>query len=798
MIHGAKTGRQGGARTQTAVLRRLPGFSVTMPWQSIATAWAVEREERRLFLWLPVCAGFGVLLYLSADTEPVLWLPIILLAAFSSAAYMLRERRLSFSIFLMLASVLFGFICGEVRNLRVAAPVLDRIRIVQLTGEIEEIDHKRIGARFLMHVRSATESSGVPLSAEVMPQYVRLSQKKIIDLQAGDAISLKARLLPPARASIPGGYDFARTAYFSRIGAVGSVLGAVEFSQHLARPSLFERFMQSLDRGRNTLAQRVDTIIGGDEGAVAAAMVAGKRTLLSDNAQELIREAGIFHIITISGVQMTLVAGMIFWVTRRLLSLIDILAIRYPIKKIAAFVAIFGAIFYDMATGSRVGTERALFMTLIVLGSILVDRGAMTMRNLALAATAVIVLEPEAIMGASFQLSFAAVAALIAIHEMRFQRPAEDEDLLPVPKVPRPNAWGLQMAAYYAGRTGQHVGHLLVATICATSATASFMASDFHDLSPYVLIGNPLTLVIIEFFAVPGALIGTLLYPLGLDAPVWLYVGLGIKLVFWMARIIASAPGSTLHLHAFAPWALPFLTLAVLNMIIWRTWTLRMLAVPCLAVGLIGAIHGAPFDIAVPPSGDYLTYRGASGKLEIAGKRPGAFGAAQWLGADADGRTVAEAKSADQICDRLGCGIHLPGGKLLSIVNSPLAFEEDCTKANIIVSSFQAPETCDAELILDRKRLSELGAVTLKYDGGNILTTERQPYTDRPWSPRTLYHATLESNPSQRRSTAPESQGSISAKSSNARSQQTSTAPTRTDDDVLIDQIENGMSDSDL
>ncbi len=75
------------------------------------------------------------------------------------------------------------------------------------------------------------------------------------------------------------------------------------------------------------------------------------------------------------------------------------------------------------------------------------------------------------------------------------------------------------------------------------------MAYHFHDLSPYVLIGNPLTLSIIEFFAVPGALLGAALYPLGLDAPVWLYVGLGIRFILWVARFIAEAPGSTVHLQ---------------------------------------------------------------------------------------------------------------------------------------------------------------------------------------------------------------------------------------------------------
>ena len=793
--HGG-AGRRGGAQAQSAVLRRVPGLVLTFPWSAFSMAWAQEREERRLFLWLPVCAGIGVLLYLSADTEPVFWLPALLFCGFCTGAYALRQQRLSFSVFLMFASVMFGFICGEFRTWRVAAPVLERIRIVQLRGEIEELDQKRIGARFLLHVQTAEDSNGAPLPLETTPRYVRLSQKKPFALQAGDTVLLKARLLPPAHASIPGGYDFARTAYFSRIGAVGSVLGAIELAPQTVSLSLYARFMQSLDRARNTLAQRVDTIIGGDEGAVAAAMVAGKRTLLSENAQELIREAGIFHIITISGVQMTLVAGMIFWVTRRLLSLFDTLALRYPIKKISALVAIFGAIFYDMATGSRVGTERALFMTLILLGSILVDRGALTMRNLGLAAVAVIMLEPEAIMGASFQLSFAAVAALIAVHEARYRRPSDEEELKPVPRAAKPEGWGWSKVLFYFSKTGHHIGQLLVATLCATSATASFMAGDFHDLSPYVLIGNPLTLVIIEFFAVPGALIGTFLYPLGLDAPVWLYVGLGIKLVYWMARIIASAPGSTLHVHAFAPWALPFLTLGVLNMVIWRSWMLRLLAVPCVVLGLAGAYVGAPFDLAVPPTGDYLAFRGADGKLQIAGKRPGVFGAAQWLSADADGRTVAEAKSSTQNCDKFGCGLHLPDGRGVAIVSSPASFEEDCTKADIIVSSFEAPESCSAKYIFDRKHLNELGAVTLQYQNDSF-TSERQTHTDRPWSiqpkPRVDTSVSMARRPSKPAINAPEA-----PKGLNANQEPLPARPAMPDDDVLMEQIESGIADTDL
>jgi competence protein ComEC len=203
----------------------------------------------------------------------------------------------------------------------------------------------------------------------------------------------------------------------------------------------------------------------------------GKRDFLSNDAKDLIREAGIFHIITISGVQMTLVAGIFFIVSRRTLALSPTLALKYPIKKWAAGVAMAGSLLYDIATGSRVGTERALIMTLIVLGAVIMDRRALTMRNLAFAVFAVVAIEPEAILGVSFQLSFAAVAALVAAMEARLASLESDPDpFLPQRgRVPR----GGLLADLFHKPLG-----LLVATACATGATASFMAYHFHDLSP--------------------------------------------------------------------------------------------------------------------------------------------------------------------------------------------------------------------------------------------------------------------------------------------------------------------------
>jgi len=473
------TPARSGALAATAGLTRAAAYAPD--WRkAFAGALAREVEERRFFLWLPVTAMGGVALNLAADREPVLWLPAGLAAVFAALAWVSRAQPFALGLSLALAALFAGFLAMSLRTQRVAAPVLDRIRIVDLQGYVEEVDLRPVGARMVVAVVTA---DGMP--RENVPRRVRVTTRKTPDIAAGDFVAMKARLLPPSHAALPGGYDFARDAFFAGVGAVGSTLGPIRRVSAPGDASWRQRFSAAIDQARNRLALRVNAIIGGDEGAIAAAMVTGKRDFLSSDAKDLIREAGIFHIITISGVQMTLVAGIFFIVSRRLLALSPTLALKYPIKKWAAGVAMAGSLLYDIATGSRVGTERALVMTLIVLGAVITDRRALTMRNLAFAVLAVVAIEPEAILGVSFQLSFAAVAALVAVMEARLAGLESDPDPF-LPQRGRAPTGGLLADLFH-----KPLG-LLIATACATGATASFMAYHFHDLSPYVLIGNPL------------------------------------------------------------------------------------------------------------------------------------------------------------------------------------------------------------------------------------------------------------------------------------------------------------------
>jgi competence protein ComEC len=713
-------------RLVRAGIARRTGFVL-----ALSNALQTEIEARRLFLWLPVAAGAGVALYFSADREPSLWFNAILTLAFALAAGRARAHLGLYVLSTALAAIFGGMVCAGWRTERLVSPILDRTRIATLEGYVEEVDLRRTGARFLLHLERA-EGLGP------RPYQVRLTMRKQPSFEAGAYVRLKARLLPPSHAALPGGYDFALDAFFARIGAVGSVLGEVrEIVPPAERPDFFARLGAAIDRLRNSLARRIAARIGGEEAAIAVAMVTGKRDLLSEEARTLVREAGIFHIITISGIQMTLVAGLLFTGMRSLLALLPPLALAYPIRNWAAGFAMAGAVIYCMITGSRIGTERALFMTILMLGAVILGRPSITMRNLALAALCVILFEPEAVLGASFQLSFAAVAALIAVYEARLARrtaPAASA-------MWRPQRSSLILDPITVlSRIGTAMAHAAISTLAATGATASFMAYHFHELSPYVLIGNPLTLALIEFFAIPAALFGGMLFPLGFDGPIWTYLGLGISYVLVIARWIASTPGSTLSLGAFAPWSLVFLTLAVASMVIWRSWLLKATALPFALIGLVGTLSAGSADLIVSPGGEAVAIRGADGALGVIGNRSNSFAAEQWLRADGDGRPAADltgaAKSKTARCDRLGCSGTLRNGANIAVIYDTAAFFEDCRRAAIIVTPEIAPAYCGAKLVIDRKILKAAGAiaVTLTKDGF-LLRTARSPTEDRPWSP---------------------------------------------------------------
>ncbi len=712
------------------------GLTLTTGRERLLQALSREAERRRLFLWLPVLMGSGILLYFAADREPSLWAPVSGFVLAVGTAFALRQRQRAALLAIGLSAIFAGFTAAAWRTATVAAPMLDRPRIGQLTGFVESVEARDAGARLVILV---TGLAG--LEPERWPRRVRVNIRSGT-VSPGDHIAAVARLLPPPGPARPGGYDFGRDAFFRGLGAVGSIPGKIALTAP-PRPAPAELALAAtIDSARNALTRRIAEIGGGQAGAMAAALVTGKRGLITETTNADLRAAGIYHIVSISGLHMVLAAGTIFWLVRALLALSQTLALRFQVKKIAALAAMLGAVAYCVFSGAEVATVRSLIMTLVMLGAILVDRPALSMRNLALAAIIVLLREPEALLGPSFQMSFGAVAALIAFAERWEERSrAQPPSALPWPLRP------LWIAA----------SGIIVTTLLATAATAPFGAYHFQTFNPFGLLGNALALPFVSLFVMPAAVFGVLAYPFGLDAPAWWLMGLASEVVLKLAHWVAGIDHSTLVIAAFGSAALAWFAACLLWATLWTT-RLRLLAVVPLALGVAVAAKPERPDILIERDGSGIAVRGKDGLLVVAGK-PSRFVLQQWLNADGDSRKPDDAALRQgAACDARGCILTTTDGRSVSYAQDRLAIIEDCRRADVVVTPIPWTAACGATLI-DRTALGRDGATALvrRLGGWRSLASE-QAGSDRPWTRRSEALSAAPTRPAAVASPPPEDQ----------------------------------------
>jgi competence protein ComEC len=289
--------------------RRIPRRAarvMALPWSSgISIAWrlddgrgwisrciAREIEQRRLFPWIAVCFGSGILLFFQADREPVLWAPLGAFGLCSAAGIALRRNMPVLTALIAFAALFAGFSAGVIRARSVAAPALSRITITTIAGFIEAVEDREEGQRLLIRVAEMKD-----VAVTERPRLVRASVRNGEGLAAGQFVTGTARLLPPPEAAWPGGYDFARDAYYKGIGAVGSMVGPVRRLDPPSQQDWPLWLSAHVDEARNSLTHRIASSIGGAAGAVGAALVTGKRGLVPEATSDVLRGAGIYHIV---------------------------------------------------------------------------------------------------------------------------------------------------------------------------------------------------------------------------------------------------------------------------------------------------------------------------------------------------------------------------------------------------------------------------------------------------------------------------------------------------------------------
>ena len=685
----------------------------------LISEWALaEVAPGRLMPWLAVAYGFGIVVYFTADREPAWWAAIGFASAGVAIAVGARRRPVGFSLALGLAAVAAGFATATLRTAMLAHPILQySASSVTLSGFVEIREERERSDRITLRVHRI--DSARPLKD--VPARVRLAVRKDTAPAVGSFVELKARLSPPLAPLRPGGYDFARDMYFQSIGASGYALGKIKVTPPPVRAAVWLHYASFIDAIRETIDKRIRATIPGDEGAIASALITGKRDAISTPVNDAMYISSLAHVLSISGYHMAVVAGIVFFFIRASLALVPSLAIRRPIKKWAAGAALFAAACYLLLSGAEVATQRSFIMIAIVLIGILVDRSTLTFRTITVAAVGVLVLAPESVVQPSFQMSFAATLALIAAYQRG----------LPW----RANA-GSSLGARVALWGGREIFGLALASFVAGLATTPYASYHFHRAAPYGVVANLLAMPVVSAEVMPMGILGVLAMPFGFDAIFWKLMGAGIEWMDDVALWVASLPGAVGHVRAFGTGPLLLGTAAILLLCLLRT-PLRWSGAAVGAAASLWALTAPLPDIIVSADGQAAAIRGRDGRLTVLHNSRDTFAIKEWLMADGDVRAVKDAGLTNDVqCDAVGCIGHLRDGRPVSFALSAEAFAEDCMRAAVVISAREAPGNCAAALI-DRRVWRANGALTLHWTGDSFaMTVARPPDYERPWAHR--------------------------------------------------------------
>jgi competence protein ComEC len=678
-------------------------------------------ERERWPLWLPVFQGIGIGIYFAMPVEPPSWAGLAVLALAILLVVLARRSLGLLSASVALMVVVLGFTVVQWRTVIVAAPAVERMTgALHLQGTISEVELLPDGGARVTIDRVQLDRDDV-----VVPFRVRIKMKKgAPPMSAGQHVSARAMLMPPPQPAMPGAFDFARFAYYHQFGAVGSALDPPEVLPAADEEggSFGDNWTIAVNDLRHSLSSRILAVLPGDRGAVAEALMTGDQLPISAPLMQAYRDSGLAHILSISGLHITLAAGLIFVALRTALALIPPIALRYPIKKWSAALAILAAWGYTILAGSPVPALRSLFMTGIILAAVLVDRVALSMRLVAFAAVAVMLWTPEEMIGPSFQMSFAAVVALISAYEVL---------------TPKQGAWRAAHPGFLYG-IGLYVLGVVSSTLIAGTATAIYGVYHFNRFAVYSVVANMIAVPLTGFWVMPWALLAFLLMPLGLEAVALVPMGWGVEGVNRVAVWVASFPLAAVSVPILPLPGMLVFTFGGCWLLLWKTrW--RRWGLPVMVAGLAPMAFANPPDLLVDSHGDAFAVRTTEGAL-LHTNKGGRILKDTWVrraGPDTPEHWPKHSSSRDGRlrCDPLGC-VWRANGHVVAIVKDEDLLEDACGSADIIVSSVPLRGACrGARVIIDRFDLWRRGphALWIRPDGVRVESVAEWQ-GDRPWS----------------------------------------------------------------
>lgn len=673
-------------------------------------AW-LESERAQLPLWAPIALGAGICAWFALPTPfqwvawVALWLGLAMLCG-----VMARGGRLAHVLATGAVLATAGCLLVWGKALLVGAPPLARPAVVEMEARVRLADP--LAARGLVRLDLA------PMDRPDLPArlWVNAAPDQVpAGLGTGDRIALRARLTPPPQPALPGAYDFARRAFFEGIGATGRALGPV-------------RLLAESGEGaglRLRLKAHVAARLPGHEGAIAVALATGDQSSISAQDADAMRRSGLAHLLSISGLHVSGLIGGVMVIAWRLLALSPRLALRWPVLLIAACIGAAAGIGYTLLTGAQVPTVRSCIAALLVIAGLALGREAISLRLIATGALFVMIFWPESVIGPSFQMSFAAVTAIVALYEH-----------------PRAHALLERREEGRARRFARHALALLVTGLVVEIVLAPIAFAHFHRAGLLGAAANMIAIPLTSFVVMPAEIVALLLDLVGLGAPAWWVVGLALRFLLGVAHLVASQPYATMAAPVTSGAVFGITMLGFLWMMLWHGRA-RWLGAPVALAGLMLTLTAPAPDVLVTADGRHVAVRMANGELALLRERAGDY-IRTTLGEAAayEGEFAALPDMAGASCSRDLCMVDLPvrhGAPVRLLATRTTlrlpwqALTQACARADIVISDRRLPRGCTPRWAkLDRPALGAMGGALIMLDEHRVIGG-RDPRDRHPW-----------------------------------------------------------------
>ncbi len=504
-----------------------------------------SKEAPQRILWGPVGMGIGIAIYFYLPKEPPLAYSVIPLILSTIVFALWRRHSWGRFIAWPLLCITLGFALIHLRVTTLDTQMLDqRLEKISLIAQVHQIDIKEGKTRLIL------KNIKTPEGASITTAMARLSlSKKTAGFpQLGDHVRLIGTLMPLSAPLLPGGYDFRRTSFFQGIGATGWVDEMIQIIP--CSQSTGWIWLQSL---RQTITHELLRLVPGPSGAISAALVTGERGHIKDEIRQAYTDAGIAHVLAISGLHLSLIAGIIFMLIRRGLCLSLTIAEAWDLKKIASVATIPFLLIYLLISGMGVPAVRSFIMVATVMIAVLLNRQAISLRLLAFAAFVIILIQPECVLSASFALSFAAVMGLVSVYQGGW---------IPFQKWVLEGGWMRQIIAYVFG--------IIITTLIASAVTTPISMAIFNRLSIQAILGNLVAIPLTGFIIMPALLLLVLSIPFGGFGMVGAIASWAIDILTKASVYTANLPGAAIPIPQPPSAFLWLFVMGILWLLLWR------------------------------------------------------------------------------------------------------------------------------------------------------------------------------------------------------------------------------------